>query len=100
MSLNDGLDELSAALTVAGVSKVLYHDCIHIPLAGGAAMVEVKSWVGGARSVRLYRGRECRNLVAAAGEFECEPHEAAARLLQRLAELGIETQRANTGGGE
>jgi len=99
MSLDDGLEELSAALTVAGVSNVLYHDCIHIPLAGENAMVEVKSWIGGQRSVQLFRGRECLNLVSAVGEFECEPHEVAARLLQRLAELGVETQSSSTGGG-
>lgn len=99
MSHDDGLDELSAALTAAGVSNELYHDCIHIPLAGGEAMIEVKSWVGGERSVQLFRGRECRSLVAAAGEFECEPHEAAARLLRRMAEYGVETQRAGSGSG-
>lgn len=99
MSHDDGLDELSAALTAAGVSNELYHDCIHIPLTETEAMVEVKSWVGGGRSVQLFRGAECRNLVAAAGEFECEPHEAAARLLRRFAECGFKTQRTGSGGG-
>ncbi len=99
MSHDDGLDELSAALTAAGVSNELYHDCIHIPLTGGEAMVEVKSWAGGERSVQLLRGSECRNLVAFTGEFECAPHEAAARLLRRLAECGVETQRTASEGG-
>lgn len=92
VSHDDGLGELSAALAAAGVSNELYHDCIHIPLVGGEAMVEVKSWVGGGRSVQLLRGSECRNLIAVTGEFECAPREVAARLLRRLAECGVETQ--------
>jgi hypothetical protein len=99
MSHGNGLDELAAALTAAGVSNELYHDCIHIPLSGGEAMVEVKSWVGGERSVQLFRGSECSNLTAASGEFECAPHEAAARLLQRLTERGLEVQKAGIGSG-
>ena len=63
-------------------------------------MVEVKSWGGGDCSVKLFLGRECRNLVTATGEFECAPHEAAARLLRKLAELGIETLRASSADGE
>lgn len=99
MSHDDGLDALSAALTAAGVANHLYHDCIHIPLAGAEAMVEVKSWVGGERSVQLFRGRQSRDLVTTSGEFEGAPQEVAARLLQRLAEFGVQTQTTRTGGG-
>jgi len=99
MSHDDGLYELATALTAAGVSNQLYHDCIHIPVSGGEAMVEVKSWVGGRRSVQLFRGSDCSNLTAASGEFECAPHEAAARLLQRLTERGLEAQKTGIGSG-
>lgn len=99
MSHDDGLDALSAALTAAGVANHLYHDCIHVPLAGTEAMVEVKSWVGADRSVQLIRGSECRDLVTTSGEFEGAPREVAARLLQRLAECGVQTQSTRSGGG-
>ena len=99
MSHDDGLDKLSAALTAAGVANELYHDCIHIALPAGEAMVEVKSWAGGERSVQLFRGGECRSLVTVPAEFECAPREAVTRLLGKLAECGVTLHRIS-GGGE
>jgi hypothetical protein len=99
MSHDDGLSELSAALTAAGVANELYHDCIHIPLAGSEAMVEVKVWVGGERSVQLFRGNESRSLVTVPGEFECAPEEAVVRLFEKLAECGLEMRRVDSGDG-
>ena len=89
MSHSDGLDELSAALSAAGFANQLYHDCIHVSLQGGAAVVEVKSWGGGERSVQLFRGSEYRSLVTTPGEFECSPQDAVARLVQKLAMCGV-----------
>jgi hypothetical protein len=100
VSHDDGLEELSTALTAAGFANELYHDCIHISLLGGAAMVEVKSWAGGERSVQLFRGSECRNLVATPGEFECSPQDAVARLREKLAACGVDVLAADIGARE
>ncbi|MGJ7526417.1 hypothetical protein [Variovorax sp. GB1P17] len=89
MFQDDGLDEFSAALAVAGVRNELFHDCVHIPLLDDQGYVEVKSWGGKERSVQLLKGRDSRDLTVAPGEFNCAPTEAVERLLQRLVECGV-----------
>lgn len=99
-SHDDGLEELAAALSAAGVPNELFHDCIHIVLPLGEGTVEVKSWTGKSRSAQIIRENDCVNLGTNPNEFDGAPQQVVEHLLRRLSERGFDVQAANRDSGQ
>jgi hypothetical protein len=95
MPHDDGLNELSVALTAAGIVNQLFHDCIHITFQKENAMIDIKAWEDGGRSVQIFQEGKWHNLVTVPGEFECQPHDAVSRLIKKFTERGLESSHAS-----
>ncbi|WP_462390564.1 hypothetical protein [Acidovorax sp. Q11] len=86
---NDGLEELSAAMRVAGVQHALYHDCIWITLPELQGHVEIKSWSHQGRTAQLSVNRQWFSLNVDDGDFDGLPETVIARIAGRLSQRGL-----------
>jgi len=89
MQSPDGLDELHAALSAAGVQSLLFHDCIHIPLQFLEGHMEIRAPLGEERSAQIFR--DPISIALPLGPCECtnDPEGCAKHLLFQLSQRGL-----------
>ncbi|OYT87963.1 MAG: hypothetical protein CFE43_21500 [Burkholderiales bacterium PBB3] len=90
MSHDDGLDEVSAVLTEAGVKHTLFHDCIHVAISNIAGIVELRSPIGHSRTATYSGNGGWSDLEESEGEFDSGPHEVVRLLLNRMQARGLQ----------